>query len=281
MKDDETAEDLLQEPGPEGPGDAEASRETSAGTPASDSTEATSTAGPAKAPPWVADPHALALVSKAAAAVGLDVESLANLMVEGGITAIPPSDGITGRYTLKDLGTRLWGSMQEQPRPSRAQWFEGLTPTQQIAVVVTLREKGFATQVIAQEFAIPMMDVLRIWNEHADNLGAQVVGIRLNTIAGNLQVVAERAQQGAMEKKDWSSMWRIQKELTAVLQSIGIVDRAIHKVEVTHKFDEQKQAELESLLDLERKKLRRGEEVRLIEADVTDEVPEMEDYDAE
>jgi hypothetical protein len=286
MKDDETAEDLLQEPGPEGPGGQEAEgpgeAETGSPTQASDGTEAATTAGPAKAPPWVANPHALALVQRAAAAVDLDVESLANLMVEGGITAIPPSDGITGRYTLLDLGTRLWGTMQEQPRPARAQWFGGLTPTQQIAVVVTLREKGFATQVIAQDFHIPMMDVLRIWNEHADNLGAQVVGIRLNTIAGNLQVVAERAQQGAMEKKDWSSMWRIQKELTAVLQSIGIVDRAIHKVEVTHKFDEQKQAELNALLDLERKQFRRAEEVKLIEAEVVDDVPEIaDDYDAE
>jgi len=284
MKDDQTEEDLHQEaddPTKEATtAKTEAPAQTSDGTPATDGTEATSTGGPAKAPPWVADPHALALVQKAAKAVGLDVESLANLMVEGGITAIPPSDGITGRYTLKDLGTRLWGTMQEQPRPARAQWFAGLMDTQKIAVVVTLRGKGFATQVISQEFNIPMMDVLRIWNEHADNLGAQVVGIRLNTIAGNLQVVAERAQQGAMQKNDWSAMWRIQKELTAVLQSIGIVDRAIHKVQVTHKFDEQKQTELEKLLELERKKLSRAEEVKLIEAEVIDEVPEMEDdYD--
>ncbi len=287
MKDDQTAEDLLQEAGDpteeDTPGEGETGppAEASVSTEAANSPEAPASSGPMAAPPWVADPHALALVSKAAEAVGLDVESLANLMVEGGITAIPPSDGITGRYTLKDLGTRLWGTMQEQPRPARAQWFGGLTPTQQIAVIVTLREKGFATQVLAQEFDIPMMEVVRTWNEHADNLGAQVVGLRLNTIAGNLQVVAERAQQGAMEKKDWSSMWRIQKELTAVLQSLGIVDRAIHRMVVTHEFDGQKKAELEALLDLERKQLRRAEDVKLIEAEVVDEVPEMENYDAE
>lgn len=237
-------------------------------------------AGPAKAPPRLADPKAFALIQKAAAAVGLTAEGLADLMVESGATALPPSDGITDRYTLKDLGTRLWGTMQEQPVAARAAWFHGLTSTQRIAVIVTLREKGFATQVIAQEFKVPMMDVLRVWNEHADNLGGQVVGIRLNTIAGNLQLVAERAQQGAMEKQDWSTMWRIQKDLTAVMQTLGIVDRAIHKVEVTHKFDEQKQTELEAMLDLERKKARRAEEVKLIEAEVSDTLPELEeDYD--
>lgn len=273
---------------PETVGQEEQAVETSIATQAPDSTSTTSraetsaadaTRHPAMAPPWVADPKALAKCTKAAKAVGLGLEALANLMVESGITALPPSDGITDRYTLKDLGIRLWGTMQEQPRMARAKWFHGLTKTQKAAVIVTLRDKGFATQVVAQEFKIGSMDVVRTWNRHADNLGAQVVGIRLNTIAGNLQIVAERAQQGAMEKDDWSAFWRVQKELTAVLQTLGIVDRAIHKVDVTHHFDDQKKAEFTALLDLERKQLRRAEEVKRIEAEVIDTVPEMEDYD--
>lgn len=270
---------------PETVGQEEQAVEAGTATQAPDSTsptdgaEAIASAGRAMAPPWVADPKALAKCTKAAQAVGLDLEALANLMVEGGITALPPSDGITDRYTLKDLGTRLWGTMQEQPRTARAEWFHGLTETQQTAVIVTLREKGFATQVVAQEFKVDSMDVVRTWNRHADNLGAQVVGIRLNTIAGNLQVVAERAQQGAMEKDDWSAFWRVQKELTAVLQTLGIVDRAIHQVKVTHHFDDQKKVEFEACLELERKQSRRQEEVKRIEAEVIDTVPEMEDYD--
>lgn len=241
---------------------------------ASDGTKAT-------APPWVADPKALALVQKAAKAVGLDVETLANLIVDSGITALPPSDGITGKYSLKDLGTRLWGTMQEYPKHLRAKWFHDLAKTQKTAVIVTLRDKGFATQVIADSFKIPQMHVLKVWNEHADNLGAQVVGLRLNTIAGNLQLVAERAQQGSMEKNDWATVWRIQKELTRAFADLGIVERSIHRVEVTHKFDEQKQSELDALLDLERKKLRRGEEIKLIPAVEVDPVPNLEDYDAD
>ncbi len=257
---------------PEAPG------ETSDGSQAA---EAPASRGKMAAPPWVADPNALALVTKAAQAIGLDVETLANLIVESGISALPPSDGMTGRYTLKDLGIRLWGTMQENPRHMRAQWFGGLTPVQQDAVIVTLRDKGFASQVIAGEFKINVMDVQRTWNKHADDLGAQVVGIRLNTIAGNLQIVAERAQQGAMEKGDFSALWRIQKELTQLFQSIGIVDRAIHKVQVTHEFDAQKATELKELLELERKKERRAEEVKLIEATVVDEPPKLEDYDVD
>lgn len=148
----------------------------------------------------------------------------------------------------------------------RAQWFGGLAPTQQTAVIVTLRDRGFSSQVIAQEFKIPMMEVQRTWNKHADDLGAQVVGIRLNTIAGNLQLMAERATNGAMEKGDHNAMWRITKELTKMLQDIGIVDRAIHEVHVTHKFSEEKQAELDKMLSLERKKAAQLENIKSIEA---------------
>lgn len=242
------------------------------------------TTGPAQAAPWVADPNAVKVVAAAAKHVGLSVEDLANLVVDAGITALPPSDGVTGRYTLKDLGTRLWGSMQQEPRHMRAKWFHGLAPTQQTAVVVTLRDRGFATQVIAEEFKIPLMDVQRTWNKHADDLGAQVVGLRLNTIAGNLQIMAERAQHGAMERGDHSALWRIQKELTKMLQDIGIVDRAIHKVEVTHKFDEQKKAEIDSLVALEEKKRLSQERIKSVEATVVegDEIPAelaTENYD--
>jgi hypothetical protein len=130
------------------------------------------------------------------------------------------------------------------------------------------------------------MTVIRAWNEHADNLGAQVVGVRLNTIAGNLMVVAERVQQGAMEKRDFATVWRVQKEFTKVLQELGIVDRAIHRVEVTHRFDEQQQAELEAMVDLRDKKRRRAEEVKMAEVVMVsdaDDVPVMphtlEDFD--
>lgn len=228
----------------------------------------------AKAPPWVAERNAMELLEEAAQAIGLkNAEELANFVIDSGVVAMPPSDEVTDAYTLKELGTRLWGSMQEQPKDSRAAWFQGLSPIQRKAVIVTLRDQGFATQVIAQDLGVDIMEVVRTWNKHADDLGAQVVGIRLNTIAGNLQVVAERAQQGAMQKGDFSTMWRIQKEITMMLQSLGIVDRAIHKVEVTHKFDEQKQAELNAMLELEDKKRQREENVKQLDVQVLDSVP--------
>jgi hypothetical protein len=174
--------------------------------------------------------------------------------------------------------------MQECPTHMRSKWFHGLAPTQKTAVIVTLKDRGFASQVISEEFKIALMEVQQTWNKHADDLGAQVVGLRLNTIAGNLQIMAERATHGAMEKGDHAAMWRITKELTKMLQDIGIVDRAIHKVEVTHKFDEQKAAEIEALVDIEEKKRISQERIKQVEATVVegDDFPAelaKEDYD--
>lgn len=233
----------------------------------------------AHAPPAVADNDALKLVQNAAKAVGMDVETLANLMVDSGVTALPASDGITGRYTLEDLGKRLWGELQQQPRTERGKWFRARTEPQRVAVIVVLRDRGYASTVIAKELELQPMEVVRVWNKHAADLGAQVVGLRLDTIAGQLQAVKERAQQVAMEKGDAATMWRVEKDYLAALQSLGVVDRAIHKVEHTVKFDDQQRAEIEAMLELERKKEQRGEEIKQIEASVIDPVPEMEDYD--
>ena len=99
--------------------------------------------------------------------------------------------------------------------------------------------------------------------------------MRLNTLVGNLQIAAERAGEGAMEKDDWGTYWRVQKEMIALLQSLGIVKQAIRKVEVAHHFDDQKSAELEAILELERKQAARREELKRADFQLTDEVPQL------
>jgi hypothetical protein len=230
-------------------------------------------AGPVGA---LGDPEAKARVDAAAKAIGLSAEELVNLIVDGGLLALPPSDGITKTYTLKDLGYKLWIEMQGVLTSKRADFFRELLPQQQVALVVSLRDRGFASQTIAQTFEMNVTEVNRWWNEYADDLGAQVIGARLSTIAGNLQLVAQRAQEGAAQKDDYAALWRIQKELTQQLQSIGIVDRAIHRVEHehTHKMDEDQKKEIQAMVELEKKQERRAEELKRIEAVEVDPVPD-------
>lgn len=219
------------------------------------------------------NPKAKALVDQAAELIGCSAQELADYVVDSGLLATPITDGITDSYTLDELGKRLWATMQEQPRHRRQEWYQGLIPRQQAAVVTVMRDAGFSSQTIASDFAISAIDVTDIWNEHATKLGEKVIGLRLDTIAGNIQLAAERAQQMAVEKGDASTYWRIAKELVAAFQSIGIVDRAIHKVEVNHNFDGERERLVNEMLNLERKKQTRQEEIKRIECEVSDEVP--------
>ena len=222
------------------------------------------------------DPEAQAKLAQAATAIGLDREGLVNLVVDSGLLNMPPSDGITRKYTLRDLGYKLWVEMQSCTNAGRAEFYKDLSPAQQTALVVTLRDRGFASQTIASTFGLKAAGVNRIWNEYADDLGAQVVGVRLSTIVGNLQLVADRAQEGAVQAEDFALLWKIQKELTQQLQSVGIVDRAIHRVEHehTHKMDEDQMREIDKLVDLREKKRLRGEELKHVDATITDNIPD-------
>jgi hypothetical protein len=224
------------------------------------------------------DSEALAKLGVAAKAAGLTLEDLVNLVVDSGALTLP-SDGITQKFTLKDLGLALWTDLQKVPKTVRCEWYKKLTPVQQKAVIVTLKDRGYASWTISTDLGISQDEVMRTWSKHADELGAQVVGMRLTTIAGQLHLAAERAQNGAAEQGDNRLLWQIAKDLVKAYADLGIVDRAVHKVEVTHKFDEQKQAEIDAMLELQDMERKRDEELKKIEVGSYDEAPPLEDYD--
>ena len=230
----------------------------------------------------LADPKAAARIQEAAASVGITSEQLVDLVVDSGLMALPPADGITEVMTLEDLGTALHAQLSGVPsREDRPKWFGGLTPTQKVALITTLRAKGYSTLAISNDFGVDQLEVNRLYHEHADKLGAQVMGVRQSTLIGTLQIQAEKAQEAAMEKGDVGTFWRVAKEMISILQSMGIVDQAAHKMEVTHKFDEVKKAEIQKMLDMERRQQQRLQEIKHIEATVHEPIPEEvnESYD--
>lgn len=239
----------------------------------------------AKKPPPIANPAARQQLEAAAAAANLTVQQLADLVFEAGVTPPKAPDGVVERYTLHDLGMRLWGSLQGVAKTERAAWFSELAPTQKAALIVTLRDQGFRTEVISKDLGMPPDEVLRTWNTYAGMIGAQVVGIRLDTIAGQLQMASERAQEMAIQDGNASTYWMIEKQKIELLQGLGIVDKAIQKVEHTHRIDDQQKAEIEELYKLRDKQTKRRIEIsthRKIE-DKGDELPAdvKIDYDDE
>lgn len=212
---------------------------------------------------------------KAAEAVGLTVEQLADMLVDSGITALPVADGITQKYTLEDLGTKLWTDAQREHPTVRAEWFARLAPVQGEALITTLRERGYAAATIAREFGLDPMEVQRTHAKRVDELGSQVVGVRLSTIVGQLHLQMERTMEMELKQGNGRAAWSIAKDYVKALQDLGIVDRAVHRSEVVHKLDDEAKAELDRLAELRSKQARQIEEVRLIEAEVFDQVPDL------
>lgn len=236
-----------------------------------------------EAPTTLFDPNGLAKLKEAAAAIGMDVGDLIRIAVDNAPAALADQrslavPGLVGGPTLRELGKALWSRMQGIGRDARPAWFQDLSEPQQIAVIVMLREQGYRTEVIAGDFGIATDLVHMHWQEHADKVGSTVLSQRLSTIAGSVQIAAERSQQGLMESEDWKGFWQVERDKVKVLQDLGIVDRAVHKVEVSHTFDGQKQAEIEAMLEIERLRNRRLEEIKQAEAVVLegDPVPKLE-----
>jgi hypothetical protein len=226
------------------------------------------------------DPKAKEKLQRAADSIGLSLQQLIDLVADSGAMTVPPAqdkDGFTPSLTMRDLGKRMWTELQGTLRPQRSEWFATLLRQQQVALVVTLREQGYRSEVVGQELGLPPLEVARIYNEHADNIGAQVANIRLNTLAGHVQLAAERAQEGLMKQEEWKAYFAVTKDLVAILQSLGIVDSAVRRVEVTHNvnFGEQQKAEVDAMVQLELKKQKRIEELKVADFSLIDEVPAL------
>lgn len=226
---------------------------------------------------------AMETLTLAAHSVGLDLEQLVSLVADSGVMAMPPKDGITETLRLDELGEHLRTQLSLVPRPDRPEWLRELSKVQRGAVVVSMRMDGATSTAIAVEFGVPATDILAVFNDFADKIGQNVSNVRLTTIVGHMQLVAERAQAGAMEKDDWSTFWRIQKDLIGQLQALGIVDKAVHRIEVMHNLDARTKENIERLAQLRVKQLARGDELQVVESETTDDVPEefVEDDDDE
>jgi hypothetical protein len=224
------------------------------------------------------DPDAKRKLELAAEAAGLTLAQLVDLVHDSGALTVAPDtpDGITTTLTLGDLGKRMHGELMKVFAPERMAWFEQLLEPQQVALMVTLVDEGYRPEIIARDLGIPSARVRATYDQYADRIGAQVTQVRLSTIAGHVQLAAERAMAGLKASGDWKGYFGVQKDVVKVLQSLGIVDQAIHRVEVTHKIEDNKQAEIDSMLELERKKQKRRIEIETADGVRLDPVPQLE-----
>lgn len=230
--------------------------------------------------PAVKNPDAAAVLKAAAAHVGLDLEALLDLVVDGGYVDdafARNTPALTEQFTLEDLGGAMAAVLHNQPGSRRAEFYEGLSPTAQKALVTVLASRGYGIETIALDLQLEVGAVMRTVNEHADALGSQVVGLRMNTIAGHLQLAKDRAQAIEQTKGNGRALWAIEKEFLQSLQSLGVVDRAAHKFDHEHTvtFGAQKKAEIDAMVAMQLKMVQAQEEMKMIDAEITDAVPEV------
>jgi hypothetical protein len=215
------------------------------------------------------------LLKEAAEAVGMDPKALAQLAVDAYGSKLV--DKQTESITRKELGLTLWRELQAIDKANRGDWYQKLADEQQVSLIVALRHEGYRSDVIARDLKISQYTVTELYNRYADTVGSQVSFIRINTILGIMTNDLELAQEGLRKDGDWGGFWRARKEYIKLLQDLGIVERAVQRIEVVHNFEQAKQAEIESILELERKKKVRLEEIKRAEFTVTsdDRVPQI------
>jgi len=99
--------------------------------------------------------------------------------------------------------------------------------------------------------------------------------LRLNSIVGMMEMDLETAQIGLKADGDYKAFWQVRKDQIKLLQDLGIIERAAQRIEVNHTFEEQKQAEIQAILELERKQLTRKEEIKAAEFTIQDAIPQI------
>ena len=225
----------------------------------------------------VADPDLASKLEAAATVAGTDVQGLLDLAVESGIAALPPADGLTEVLTFEDLGADIQAQLPADDK-ERAAFFATLTPTQQDALLARLAVgESKHPAALARAFNVSLPRLRKSIHRATERRGDLVIGARLNTVVGGLVEAAEQAMESLAAQGDWKAYFEIRLKLTTKLQDLGVVDRAVQRVSVSHEHgikDEQRD-EIARLVELERKQQARREEIKQASAQVLDVIPEI------
>ena len=210
----------------------------------------------ARQPNATADPELRARVQAAIEAGGFNSEAeLAEALTS---TTTPRQvaelGSLTTALTVEDVGYALYMKLYQQS--DKAKFFKKLMDDQKGMLIVYLTHVGFSPPAIAANLDVSEAYVHQCWSLYADKLGQQVMGIRLQTLVGDLKAKADQLYEVAMRDGKTQLAWKITTDFVGQLQELNIVERAVHRQEVTHKveLDEADLLELDELMSLRRKK---------------------------
>lgn len=203
--------------------------------------------------------------------------------------AAKPTRGALSTAVAEDLqelehgahGLRVWQWLSMREFKLWPSLVIELQPEQRASLVLHLLCKGHAAVTIANKLGLMPNLVKDIWRDYTAKVGDDVMGITLPSLVGRIDSRAEALVEMAVEEGRPDRAWKIEKERVQLLQDLGVVERASKRYEVAHQHtlragdaaDAETQAEVDRILDLERKRRESGERVKRIDARIMDHVP--------
>lgn len=217
------------------------------------------------------DPKIMGKLEAAADAINSTPEQLAMMLIDAGFVQTP-KDGVGDHLSLEQLGASLYIKMQDVAKTDRPAWYRELAKPQQVALLVYLRRQDFSSMTISNDLDVPVRTVSMYFNQYAENVGANVLAARSETVAGLLQLRVEQLIEriNSLSEEEYNALdkaklvWTITKDHTKLLTDLGFIDRAPTKVEVTTRQappDTQEEL-LNRLEELNKKKQQRMIELR-------------------
>jgi len=178
-------------------------------------------------------------------------------------------------------GLRVWQWLSGREFARWPSLVAELEVEQKVSLCLHLLCKGHAAVIVANKLGLMPNFVKDLWRDYTARVGEDVMGITLPSLVGRIDSRAESLVEMAVEDGRPDRAWKIEKERVELLQDLGVVERAAKRYEVAHQHtlkagdaaDAETQAEVERIVDLERKRRESGERVKRINARVMDHVP--------
>jgi hypothetical protein len=179
-------------------------------------------------------------------------------------------------------GLRIWQWLSQSEFARWPSLCAELDNEQKIALCLHLLCKGHAALTVANKLGFMPHFVKDIWRDYTAKVGDDVMGITLPSLVGRIDAYADALRDMAIDLEKPERAWKIEKERIELLQDLGVVERAAKRYEVAHQHtlkaegsaDAEVQAEVNRILEIERKRRESSERVKRIDARVMDSLPQ-------
>lgn len=156
--------------------------------------------------------------------------------------------------------------------------FSRLTPDEQRALLGHVRDQeGVAPIALAIRFGVNLSAIRALLAYTDEQLGLQTLRTTHFAHVGRLVAAAETATDQLAKEGKWLAYWKVHRELHQDLQRLGVIREVPRALQVQHEhaLRTDQAAEIDRLLELERKRDARLEEIQRAKVELLDPLPAL------